>query len=314
MEAIREAGLAVSQGQLAIPIRDASGTVLFKKYRRAPWNDIGPKYRYDKGSSAALFGLELLNPDVNKVILCEGELDAVALRSHGYFALSSTGGAGTFMPEWAGTLAGRSVTILYDGDRAGVEGAMRVHDLMPMSAIAWIPVQFGKDATDVLVSGGKEALEKAIQTARVYSFPGATEDTKKRIVKLQKLVTVLNEERAEKLRDPVGTPLHQDFALSWVLAQLEAEKKSMKPVRKAYAFEGTEIENAKMYPIRDLIKVSPHGFALCPFHTEKTASFKVYKDHGYCHGTCGKRYDAIDIYQLLNPGTRFEDAVKALTR
>ncbi|MFR8012078.1 MAG: CHC2 zinc finger domain-containing protein [Clostridia bacterium] len=43
-----------------------------------------------------------------------------------------------------------------------------------------------------------------------------------------------------------------------------------------------------------------HGFLLCPFHQEKTPSFRVYDNakRWYCFG-CGERGDAIDLVRKL---------------
>lgn len=72
-----------------------------------------------------------------------------------------------------------------------------------------------------------------------------------------------------------------------------------------------DILRARAHPVSDLVKVNKMGFAQCPFHEEKTASLKVYKDnHTYCFG-CHTRADAIDLYQKLH-GVEFVEAVKAL--
>src|SRR3990167_9271773 len=42
------------------------------------------------------------------------------------------------------------------------------------------------------------------------------------------------------------------------------------------------------------VPISPRGFAKCPFHSEKTASLKVYKDHWYCFG-CNEYGDTISF-------------------
>ena len=46
------------------------------------------------------------------------------------------------------------------------------------------------------------------------------------------------------------------------------------------------------------LQVNREGFARCPFHHEKTASFKVYKGQGgyHCFG-CGKSGDVIDFVE-----------------
>jgi len=71
------------------------------------------------------------------------------------------------------------------------------------------------------------------------------------------------------------------------------------------------ITKAKQYPIDQLMEFKG-GFAVCPFHSEKTGSFKYYKDKNFCFcfGGCGKK-DAIDIYQKLY-GVTLSEAVKKL--
>lgn len=56
------------------------------------------------------------------------------------------------------------------------------------------------------------------------------------------------------------------------------------------------IEGAKMVPLDKVLTFNNAGVAPCPFHSEKTASFKWYKkeNKGHCFG-CGKHADGIDI-------------------
>ena len=42
--------------------------------------------------------------------------------------------------------------------------------------------------------------------------------------------------------------------------------------------------------------VNRAGFMSCPFHSEKTGSFKVYDDNFYCYG-CGESGDLVDFVQ-----------------
>lgn len=59
------------------------------------------------------------------------------------------------------------------------------------------------------------------------------------------------------------------------------------PMRTAAEFYGLSVNRA--------------GFCACPFHAEKTPSFKVFSDHFYCFG-CGEHGDVITfvmrLYQL----------------
>lgn len=59
------------------------------------------------------------------------------------------------------------------------------------------------------------------------------------------------------------------------------------------------------------IEVNQKGFANCPFHNEKTASFRVYDDGTFhCFG-CGVHGDVINFTMLIN-NVAFADACKIL--
>jgi hypothetical protein len=297
-------GIDVEGGELAIPVYAPDGEFLFHKYRRSPWNKNGPKYRYTSGSSAALYGAELLK-NLNKdedIVITEGELDALALRSLGQMAVSSTGGSGTWREEWSQLITAHKPVICYDADLAGVEGAMRVAMTFPQGVrIAWIPPQYGKDPTEALVSGGAGKLGEVIQCANTYKVPARGTDG--RLKALSALLKQFVTERKAAIADPEGTPLHLNFAINWVEKEIKHEKVTEeRPVRGPVSGEMSErLAAARAYPIKDLIKVGRGGFALCPFHTETTPSFQVYRDnHAYCFGGCAKRFDSIDIYAKLN--------------
>lgn len=57
-------------------------------------------------------------------------------------------------------------------------------------------------------------------------------------------------------------------------------------------------------------EVNHSGYATCPFHHEKTASLKVYRDHFYCYG-CGADGDVTALVMKLF-GIGFIDAIKKI--
>lgn len=73
------------------------------------------------------------------------------------------------------------------------------------------------------------------------------------------------------------------------------------------------VNRAKEYPLINLIKTNRAGFAKCPFHSEKTASFRVYpkENRWHCFGACNKGGDAIDFVGKLYNLT-FLESVKFL--
>lgn len=59
------------------------------------------------------------------------------------------------------------------------------------------------------------------------------------------------------------------------------------------------------------VEVNKKGFASCPFHSEKTASFRVYEDGTFhCFG-CGAHGDVINFTMLIN-NISFNEACKHL--
>ena len=61
------------------------------------------------------------------------------------------------------------------------------------------------------------------------------------------------------------------------------------------------------------IEIDKKGFSCCPFHSEKTASFRVYKDGTFhCFG-CGAHGDVITFVMKMQ-NLSFQDACKVLDR
>lgn len=74
-----------------------------------------------------------------------------------------------------------------------------------------------------------------------------------------------------------------------------------------------DLERAKQYPLKNFVQINHSGFAKCPFHNEKTASMKIYKDNRFhCFG-CGKDGDVID-FVMQRDGVDFKTAVTLLNQ
>jgi hypothetical protein len=115
------------------------------------WPTAG-RVRAVDGEAFPLFPWIPKGPDV---VLCAGELDALALLSVGLPACSVTAGAGGWREEYASLLRDKRVTVLFDrGEEANAEYAAgqlpnvrRVH-VWPSNR------QRGYDATKFLLDGG----------------------------------------------------------------------------------------------------------------------------------------------------------------
>ena len=62
---------------------------------------------------------------------------------------------------------------------------------------------------------------------------------------------------------------------------------------------------------REGITVTRSGFCRCIYHSEKTASMKLYEHSWYCFG-CGRSGDVIDLIKRIH-GLAFQDACVYLT-
>lgn len=98
------------------------------------------------------------------VVVCEGEMDALLARQHGFPALSSTAGAGTWADRWSPLFGGKKVYLVYDVDPQGEQGAkkvaMRLSKAGAIVHIVRLPLQMkGGDITNYFVDQGFSASD-----------------------------------------------------------------------------------------------------------------------------------------------------------
>jgi 5S rRNA maturation endonuclease (ribonuclease M5) len=163
--------------RLTIPIQDANGSC--RDIRRwlppeARSGDSNKMLHWRNGyGGARLFPVDQL---INAaVVLCEGELDALALVSHAIPAVTTTCGATTWPSDLSAAFNGKTVTLLMDHDRAGETGAQkRAESLYAAGAkvkVATWPADRteGWDVTDELLKHGLDSLRSIIDDASDYT-------------------------------------------------------------------------------------------------------------------------------------------------
>ena len=191
-QTITEAKLGFDGERLTIPIPNEKGDWLFAKRRTMPGSSAEPRYLYPSGAQAALYGIEYLK-GADYAVICEGELDALILRSKAITAVTSTGGAGTFDPSWTEVFKDiPALYIVYDNDDAGRKGALKVGKLLPRAKIVRLPSEVGDkgDVTDyfmklsktpddfwALLQTGKTAPDIEEQGERHISLPKPSRTT-----------------------------------------------------------------------------------------------------------------------------------------
>lgn len=279
-------------GEIVIPIYDPAGTFLYNKYRRNPWSDDGPKYRYDKGASAALYNLNSSMFTNDAVLICEGELDAMALQSRGYYAVSTTGGAGTFKEEWAALLSG-DVYILYDNDLAGMQGTVRLLKFMPQAKVILLPASIGvKDVTEFLIHNSLEHFDHLMQEASCWTLP-----------KEKSECAAVAEEFQRRHQHMMSQGNFNDFPhviLAAVTEIYDSFAVKEKNKDRNYVRDGDAIERAKGVPIGEYVQFNKKGDAPCVAHEDKHPSMHWFRKNNKvkCF-PCGFNGDTIDVVMKM---------------
>lgn len=136
LEVIKEAKLGCmwidKNGQreywLSIPHVDKTGEFCNIRFRSIP--PAKKQYRVCGGRPMVLYGAESLTAKDQQVLIVEGELDVLSLRTYGYFTnvVSGTSGATANWPdEWLDQLEDFQQFLLwYDGDQAGDDGSYKL--------------------------------------------------------------------------------------------------------------------------------------------------------------------------------------------
>lgn len=155
------------------------------KYRTLPPAEKG--FRRWTGGESILFNQDCLKGDHKEVFLVEGELDCIALYSQGYKnVVSTTIGASGFKPEWVDLLDRfPRVTIVYDSDERGREGAREVSKRLGVERCYNVLLPT-KDANDFFISQGDRA---SFEELAAKGEPFEVEN----IIDLQKAVAVLKQ-------------------------------------------------------------------------------------------------------------------------
>lgn len=88
-----------------------------------------PKVEYMTNSkSGDIVPFDLWKNNFNNTVICEGEKDMLVARSHGFNAITLTGGSqASLQEEYINYFKGRNVYIVYDNDDAGRNGAKKLY-------------------------------------------------------------------------------------------------------------------------------------------------------------------------------------------
>lgn len=113
---------------LSIPLKASDGSIVNIRFRSIPPSQ--KSYRVCAGRPLPLYGVETLTDEKQQVLVVEGELDVLALKSYGFATnvVSGTSGASAnWRDEWLDQLEPfPQFLIWYDNDSAGDDGASKL--------------------------------------------------------------------------------------------------------------------------------------------------------------------------------------------
>lgn len=237
--------------RITIPIPNRDGKFTFFKLAKDPKDKAdSPKMLSSRGAHAELYGWKRVLSIQEQVVICEGEFDRLVLEGQGFAAVTSTGGAMTFRPEWAAYFREiPKVYICFDNDTAGRMGTERVARLIPHAHIVRLPEEVGDggDVTDFFVRLGKSREDFVALLEAAEPVPHKE--------------TIVPSE--QEIRRIVTTPDEEAGRLKSVVT----------------------IESI----VRQYARLRPSGknfIARCPFHDDHKPSFVVYPatQSFYCFG------------------------------
>lgn len=113
---------------IAIPIKDIDGNYSFFKLRQDP--EYGnKKMTWPNGEEAQIYKWDSLLMAYERILITEGEMDALLMKSKGIPCITGTHGAGTTKDNWMEYFKPEiEYYICYDNDNAGKNGAIKMAD------------------------------------------------------------------------------------------------------------------------------------------------------------------------------------------
>lgn len=163
------------RGRVTFPIHNVAGKVIAFGARMMGSDKNQPKYinspespLYDK--SAALYGIFQARQAIRQADMCyltEGYMDVVAMHQSGI--ANCVASSGTSLTPGQIKLIGRftqNLTLLYDGDKAGIKASLRGIDLIVEAGlnVRAVILPDGHDPDSYAKAHGSEALETYLKT------------------------------------------------------------------------------------------------------------------------------------------------------
>ena len=130
---------------ITFPVKDLKGNVLFLCRRSIE----GKFFHYPAGVEKSVYGIYELPKGVKSVIVAESCLNALRLRTFGYYAVALLGTGTPHEIDQLKQLGVSEFVLCLDGDEAGQKGAARLKRALSNVALVWtVHMPVDKDAND----------------------------------------------------------------------------------------------------------------------------------------------------------------------
>jgi twinkle protein len=156
--------VAESKGAAMFPAFTPEGSIQYVKYR-----DVAEKnFWSEKGGEPCLFGWQAVPQNARRILIAEGELDALAWHSYGVPALSPTNGAGNV--QWIDAEFDRlarfdEIYLSFDEDDAGRKALPEIVERLGRERCRIVSLP-KKDANECLMAGvAPSVMAEAVQGA-----------------------------------------------------------------------------------------------------------------------------------------------------
>lgn len=147
-------------GRVSIPYRTPAGVIAIK-YRRTDDTQGGPKYLNENELGVHLYNAPALIRAEHRVVVTEGEFDAICVQAYCGIPAVAYPGADTWMkqPHWRFCFEGiPEVIVVADGDEVGQKAAARVAESIGWSARVVRMPEDAKDSNAFITKYGAEAF------------------------------------------------------------------------------------------------------------------------------------------------------------
>ena len=125
--------IGIVEDRIWIPIYDSNNQLVnVRKYHPMPKNPSFKIINVRGHGTARLYPLSVFAKELDSIIVCEGEWDAILCHQMGFNAVTGTSGAGTWRDHWNRYFKDLKVIIAYDNDKEGIHGGkQRAATLLP---------------------------------------------------------------------------------------------------------------------------------------------------------------------------------------